>query len=498
MSQSGISSPFPGRAAFRSPLSGAPAFLLLVCWAACASLRGARYPLWAVLVISLSAPAGWCLLGTSRLNRSSAPVIAALFLIGISGAFYISAEIGRDVSAESVRLPSVVTGPIPSRGTVLASKKFGHGGTALVGTDSGRLVLKFWGDPGISPGDRVSFSGSPESLKRADEPHGFDEFLYWRAKGAEFAVAAREIEKTGTAVGFPRWRTVLDARISKTLPPRTAGYLLAALTGTRGESLTSLHRAAGTSHLLAVSGAHVGIAFAVFWFFLSRLRLRLLLISPLVWAYVLLSGAAPSAVRAALMIQLVIAGRAAGRSGRPFNTVSAAGAVMLLCNPWLFWDVGWRLSMIAVLTLSSLSALNANWIALFFMTSPLVWLTTSLQSSLVFGESPVAGVVTNFFALPAFSVLFPLALAFGLPALTDMPFGGAAAAVPEFLFLRWERLSQNLLALCPWELGFSMPLFAAGTAVMAYLFAAASGFGAARSALAAAIFTAGFCLLVVS
>jgi hypothetical protein len=78
-----------------------------------------------------------------------------------------------------------------------------------------------------------------------------------------------------------------------------------------------------------------------------------------------------------------------------------------------------------------------------------------------------------------------------------VPFGGAAAAVPEFLFLRWERLSRNLLYLCPWELGFTAQLFAAGTAVMAYLFAAASGFGVARAALAAIIFTSGFCFLVV-
>jgi competence protein ComEC len=241
----------------------------------------------------------------------------------------------------------------------------------------------------------------------------------------------------------------------------------------------------------------VGIAFAVFWFFLRRFKFRLILISPLVWAYALLSGAAPSAVRAALMIQFVIAGRVAGRSGKPFNTVSAAGAVMLLCNPWLFWDVGWRLSMIAVLTLSSLAALKIDWLAMFFLASPLAWLSTSLQSSMAFGRTPVVGVAANFFALPAFSVLFPLALAFGVPSLAGIPFGGVASAIPEFLFLRWERLSQNLLFLCPWELGFTMPLFAAGVAAMAYLFAAASGFGAARSAFAAIIFTAGLSFLVV-
>jgi competence protein ComEC len=483
-------------------------------------LLDARYPFWAVIIISLSAPAGWCLLGTSRPNRSSGPVIAALLIVGSLGVFYIASEMESAQKPEFADMPSILAGPVTSRGTVLISRKLNHGGTVLVSTPLGKCVLKFWGDPGISyrsenkgqkgeafkpadggllsAGDYVAFSGFPEPLQRAKKPGGFDEFLYWKARGAGFILSSAEVQKIGVSIGFARWRTLIDARAAATLPPRTAGYLLAALTGSRDESLTSLHRSVGTSHLLAVSGAHVGIAFGIFWFFLRRFRLRLFLVSPFIWAYVFLSGAAPSALRAALMIQLVIMGRVAGRAGtgKAFNTVSAAGAVMLLCNPWLFWDVGWRLSMIAVLTLSSLTALKISPGGVFFLASPLVWLTTTLQSSLVFGSSPVVGIAANIFALPAFSVLFPLAFVCSIPALAGFPLGSATAAVPEFLFLRWERLSQNLLALCPWEISFTAPLLFAGMAAMTYLCAAASGFGAWRSFAAPAILCAGLCFLI--
>jgi competence protein ComEC len=463
-------------------------------------LLDSHYPLWAVLIISLSAPAGWCLLGTARPNLSSSPVIAALVLLGFFGMFYISSELQSAEQSEFAVAPSILAEPVSSRGTVLMLKKRSHGGTALVSTASGKLVLKFWGDPGILAGDSVVFSGFPEPLRRSTKPLGFDELLYWRAKGAHFALSSAEIQRIGTSTGFARWRTLIDSRAAKTLPPRTAGYLLAALTGSRDESLTSLHRSVGTSHLLAVSGAHVGIAFAIFWFFLRRFRLRLFLVSPFIWAYVFLAGAAPSAVRAALMIQLVIVGRVAGcaGAGKAFNTVSAAGAIMLLANPWLFWDVGWRLSMISVLTLSSITSLKIGWTGAFFLASPLVWFTTSLQSSFVFGSSPVVGIAANFFALPAFAVLFPLALTCSIPALAGLPFGMSAAAVPEFLFMRWERLSQNLLAICPWEISFSMPLFIAGTAAVTYLFASSSGFGPVRSFAASTIFAAALCFLIVS
>jgi competence protein ComEC len=399
-----------------------------------------------------------------------------------------------DESGKDAQVPGISggnDGRVFLSGRVLTVKKMGRGRVALVNTASGRYILKIWGSAEISAGDKVSFSGFPERLKRASKRGGFDEFLYWKAKGASGAISSPEIAKTGVSRGFARQRTLLEARIMKSLPPRTAGYLLAALAGTKDESLDALHRSVGTSHLLAVSGAHVGIVFAIFWFFLRHFRLRPCLISLVIWAYVMLAGAAASALRAALMIQLAVIGRIAGRSGNAFNTVSAAGAIMLIFNPWLFWDVGWRLSMIAVLTLSSLSAQKTPSTGKIFLASPLIWLVTSLDSSRVFGSVPVAGVIANLFALPAFAVLFPLAFICSAPSLAGAPFGGVFAWVPEFLFRRWERLSENILFLCPWEIGFSLPLLILGAAALAYLFASASGFGARRSLFAAAIIVAG-------
>jgi competence protein ComEC len=437
--------------------------------------------------ISFFVSFGWGALGTSLPNRSSLPAVTVLCVIAAAGAVYISSALSETDA------PAIVLDRVSSRGTVLIARKWGFGKAVLVNSSAGRFLLKFgrYDDDGVSAGDIVKFSGVPRRLERASERGEFDEFLYWRAKGASLAIEGPEISKIGESFGFARWRSLLARRVARKLPPRTAGYLLAALTGTKDESLENLHRLAGTSHLLAVSGAHVGIVFCVFWFFLRRFRLRLFLISAVIWAYIALAGAAPSAVRAGVMIQLAIVGRIVGRSGKPFNTVSAAGALMLLQNPWIFWEVGWRLSIIAVLALSSLAAMRLSAAAGIFLSSPLVWLATSLQSSWTFESSPAAGIAANLFALPAFSVLFPLAFVFSIPSLAGLPFGRVFAAVPEFLFTRWERLSLNLLVLFPWEVAFSAALLVTGAAVLTYLFAKASGFSSFRSLLAVTVNAAG-------
>jgi competence protein ComEC len=196
------------------------------------------------------------------------------------------------------------------------------------------------------------------------------------------------------------------------------------------------------------------------------------------------------------MIQLVILGGLIGRSGKAFNTASFAGALMLLLNPWLFWDVGWRLSMLAVLSITSLSSADLSGEAKFFLICPLVWLATTLQAAWTFGESPIVGIVANFFALPAFAALFPLSAALSMPSLMGLPFGSALVSIPEFLFVRWERFSLNLLALCPWRLSFSVPLLIVGSAILSYFFARASGFGKQRAVFATCVNMLGLCALL--
>ncbi len=114
-------------------------------------------------------------------------------------------------------------------------------------------------------------------------------------------------------------------------------------------------RDAGIAHLLAVSGLHVGllaglVCILMFWTGRER-RGRIIngsarLIA--VWLFALLTGLAPSTVRAALMFSLFIVADILERRTPRLNLLAASALVTLVCSPMLLFDVGWQLSYAAV------------------------------------------------------------------------------------------------------------------------------------------------------
>ncbi len=461
---------------FASPLADAPALGVFLAWCAVvACAETGLFPLWTTCLLSFSVAAGWFLFGTTTPNRSSLAVCAFSIPILLAGSIFLH---GRVTSVEAI--PPY----IESEGTVLAERQWGYGRIALVKTESGKYVLRLGrGKVSVKPGDAVFFSGTTSLFSRASEKNKFDEYLYWRARGALCAVEDAAVFVRGNAGGLPAWREALNERIEGSLPPRTAGYVLASWTGKRDAELESLHRAAGTSHLLAVSGFHVAVVAGIFAWLLRSFRYRSIAIALVVWFYTLLTGAAPSAVRAAAMIQIVLLGNLLGRSGGAFNATAVAGGTMLLWSPWIFWDVGWRLSILAVLTLTAIVKVDCSNAVKVFLTGPVVWLATALQATWTFGEVPLAGIFVNYAALPVFAVLLPASFALSIPALAGLPGGYAVANVAEFFFARWEQFSSNVVFLCPWKIAFSAPLALSCVLLLAFLFATASGFSRIRAYL---------------
>jgi len=427
-------------------------------------------------LLALIFGAGWICLGTEYPAKSSLSVATVMLAVSVLGIPYINARITREVFFPK---------SIEASGVVLSDRRMGYTQTALVRVKQGKFsrgqkfVLRHYGE--IRGGDVIRFSGDVAEFKRASEPRKFDEFLYWRARGASVSVNARKIEVTGREFGAPYVRYLLGERIKAALPRRAAGYIAAAWLGERDGELAELHRNAGTSHILAVSGFHIGMAYAICWFLLRRFKYRLYVISAVIWLYALLSGASPSALRAALMLQFILAGKLLGESGGSFNGACVAASVMLLWNPWIFWDVGWRMSVLSVLALTSLFSLDAGTGTKYLISSPLMWLASSIQAAWTFGFVPLAGLAVNFFAVPFFGVLLPAASILSLPALAGMRGGKYFIMPAEICFSMWERFSDNVTYLIPQQADFSYPLVVSGVLVMTYMFARGCGFPGSRA-----------------
>ena len=111
---------------------------------------------------------------------------------------------------------------------------------------------------------------------------------------------------------------------------------------------------AGISHVLALSGLHLGIIYTLIMLLFPKKRLRVIsqcLVLLFIWGYVLLTGFSYSVVRSAIMLTIFGVLSVANRKGMSLNTLSFAVIIMLVFHPKALWDVGFQLSFMAVLAI---------------------------------------------------------------------------------------------------------------------------------------------------
>ncbi len=121
-------------------------------------------------------------------------------------------------------------------------------------------------------------------------------------------------------------------------------------------------RGAGTMHVLAVSGLHVGVIAAAFWALFAGLRIPAKFYVPLIIAslviFTIITGARPATVRAAIMTSLMLLAFAfldQGLRNSVLVGVSVAALLILLFSPRYVFEASFTLSFAAVLCLALIS-----------------------------------------------------------------------------------------------------------------------------------------------
>ena len=124
---------------------------------------------------------------------------------------------------------------------------------------------------------------------------------------------------------------------------------------TMNPSLRASYASAGVSHILCVSGMHVGVIFMILNFLLQPLEysknLRLLkatLLILFIWVYACITGLSPSVTRAATMFSFVTIGGILRRNTNIFHSLFASLFILLIINPLLIFEIGFQLSYAAV------------------------------------------------------------------------------------------------------------------------------------------------------
>ena len=116
--------------------------------------------------------------------------------------------------------------------------------------------------------------------------------------------------------------------------------------------LREVYSISGASHVLALSGLHIGIIYALLVLVVGYRRLgwlRETLVILGIWAYAFFTGLSPSVVRAAVMITVYSLVALTNRDRMSLNTLALTAIIMLLWNPLYLYDVGFQMSFLAVL-----------------------------------------------------------------------------------------------------------------------------------------------------
>lgn len=282
-------------------------------------------------------------------------------------------------------------------------------------------IQAFSGDMGVGVGDRVRLDGEISSPEVGED--GFDYGRYLSTKGISAIVYADGLWRVDENLGWiGQVHRRTDVALGYGLRPKEASIVRAMVLGDRSrmpEDLEEDFRRSGITHILAISGQHVAILAAMIYFVLRFLAVPLVARVPvtlsLIWLYIVVAGAPPSAVRAGVVATLVLAATLLGRQISPLHFMTTMLAAVLAYNPALVYSTGFQLSVAAVfgilLLRKPLKAFLENGLFRPFPKLPEVilnLLSISLAAQIstapiiasTFGEVSVIGALTNLIAVP--------------------------------------------------------------------------------------------------
>lgn len=110
----------------------------------------------------------------------------------------------------------------------------------------------------------------------------------------------------------------------------------------------------GASHILALSGLHLTIIYAILTLFMGRYRRHILAIfftTVSIWTFVFLAAMPPSLVRAAVMLTVYSFCGLLNRDPLSFNTLALAALAMLIVSPLSLYDISFQMSFMAMLSI---------------------------------------------------------------------------------------------------------------------------------------------------
>ena len=345
---------------------------------------------------------------------------------------------------------------------------------------TGKLLLFIAeGRTPLVTGDRVRFSSRLSRPRNNLIPGAYDYVRHLSLQGIHTVGFVEKQEDVilmlqGVSQPVAGWLDHLAARagsfISSVAPPVEAAVLRALLLGEQGgvsPELTDAYARSGVSHILSISGFHMGIISLVVFQLLYRAVSRvpflllhcnarrsiLLLTLPVMIFYLFLCGSAPATLRSVIMLGAFILALALERETDSVDSLLLAAFLILLLTPGALFDISFQLSFLAlwgllVLTpwfMTPFASVGKPVLrkALYFaMASAAATVATAIPVAHYFHKVSFTGLLANFLIVPL--------LGYGAVVLgfLSLPFIPSVPVVAEWLlmvatFLVW--LSNGII-----------------------------------------------------
>ena len=217
------------------------------------------------------------------------------------------------------------------------------------------LNIKKSKDINIKFGDYIKINAKIELPSKARNYMGFDYKRYLKSKKIIATILDVEnveildVNKANTAENiFNSVRNNIKKIIYKLLPKDARELAIGMMIGDKEEldaNITKNFKNSNLTHMLAVSGAHISYVILGLNLMLKKTsnRFRKIFIICFLIFFVGVTDFTPSVQRASIMAILLLISTMLYRSQDTYTSIAFSGLVILIINPYSFFDVGFQL-----------------------------------------------------------------------------------------------------------------------------------------------------------
>jgi len=278
---------------------------------------------------------------------------------------------GKNINTRNAYLARVTDAPSEKeRSWKVAVNMISMVGNGKIQTATGKAFIYLYKDGPmlLHKGDSILVPGKWQLIKNAGNPFEFNYAEYCRRNNIYYEQSCSPNNIRLYAAADPATTSFVDKAHNWCMQQldnyitdaKTKGLMQAMLLGDEvnlDQDIRQSYSDTGIVHIIAISGSHVTIIFmvisALFWWLKHKKHLwvKYAFALPLVWMYVLMAGASPSAIRAALMFSLLAFSIMFQKNSNNLNLLFAAAFLVLCIQPAWLLSTGFQLSFVAVLSI---------------------------------------------------------------------------------------------------------------------------------------------------